>query len=419
MSLIATLSMAAFAASAYAVPGSFGAEKYPATVKGSLLKSTTVSWGSGTQYWSCTSSTASASLGSRSQTASVTPSYTNCSAQGTGLRPALYKMNGCSNDWTISAVTGSQSASGSEAASCAGGKQVEFVIYENQSNLEKGIPQCSYTLPNTPVSGGLTLSDSGSGSAQHVAVTRSLTYASTVTVGSKALCGASAGSALNLDLAGQMDLTASSSPGVPTGLAVSAGDLFAQGEASEVPEKQPRFNGSWAPTAEVALHSEGSQLHKFAIGSGIRNIECGSVSYVGAYLEAQKNSIYVGPNFGTCTSNGSNPTTVSACAGNQKVQLNNAGPAYTATLSQCETTITVYENQKQKEAGVPMCKYVLPAQGLGASVANVSNGVFGGVQLSWNASNVSYTTVIGSAGLCGKQSLSPMTYTGGASIYAN
>lgn len=422
MSLVVALSFAAFAASASALSGTYGAEAYPVTIGGSTTEATRVTYGAGVNWWSCASESIATSVASKGQTtASMTPTYTNCSLKGGGTQPAKINLNGCKYNWTISTAGLNQSASGVESASCEAGKQVEFVVYENQAALEKGTAMCAYKLPNTPVSGGLTFSDLGSGSTRHITAARSATYASTVTVGSKAVCGAGAGETLNLSFSGKTDLTGVVG-GAQKGIAISAGDLSVEGEASEIAENQPHFTGSW-PEGGSELHSESSQLHKFTVGGINRTIECGSVSYVGTKFgqKVYNKKLSIAPSFGACTSNGVVPATVVPCAPSyQELTLDNAGPPYVATLKTCPYTINVYENQKQLEADVPMCKYSLPAQSIaGFGVSNVSNGIFGGVNLTWSATKLSYSVLVGSKALCGNPESYSLSYSGGVTMYAN
>lgn len=202
---VAVLAMSAVVASAaHAATGKLTATEYPATLTGEQVGVNKFVIAAGVRTVTCKKATFHGTIKEAADPVTLTPTYSECHAAPNEI-PATVTMNGCDYSLKANTVT---STTGTLTADllCPAGKDVEIHLYENATKHKENSPLCQYTVKeqlNLPAG---EYHNEGSGSTEDVTATLKANPVTTVTKGSKILCGAAAGSEVAATLEGTATL---------------------------------------------------------------------------------------------------------------------------------------------------------------------------------------------------------------------
>jgi len=126
LSMVAVLAMSAFVASAaHAEAGEVTAGAYPATISGVQTNENVLS--NGVRSVTCATASLTGTLSAASSTVSITPSYSNCS--GNGSTTATVNTNGCSYLLHVTTQTSESTGTGTVDVVCPEGKRIQIDIW--------------------------------------------------------------------------------------------------------------------------------------------------------------------------------------------------------------------------------------------------------------------------------------------------
>lgn len=203
---LALLAVAGFGASvSQAAAASLNAASYPAALSGAQVGSTQWVYGGGVRTITCISASLTGTITGSADPVTLTPSFTSCHALPNTL-PVTVTMNGCDYSYTAN-TTGSTLTTD---LLCPSGHDVEFHLYENATKHAENVTLCAYTVKEQKALPAGTYDNRAGGT---VRLTVNASPITTVTKGSKILCGAAAGSTVAMTLAGVHDLTGKTEPG--------------------------------------------------------------------------------------------------------------------------------------------------------------------------------------------------------------
>lgn len=417
ISVMATLALGTALASAAQAKGIFGAEQYPASVKGTPTNELTFS--GGTRSGTCGGSFG-AVLTAASGALEVTPQYANCKTTS-GSWPVSVVPNGCTYSWSINTVSGGTEGTGTETIACPAGKELTISLYDGKSQQEEGIARCAWGIaPQGPLS-GIGYTNLGSGKTAHIeAATNIGGIKATVLKGTKTQCGADLGGTTSFNLSGKIDLVASNVGSEQVGLSFSAGGVYMNGEASADPAKQPRIESEWgAANVPVAGDQSAANPHQLKFG-GVRSVSCGGARLAG---ELPASKLLLSAEYTNCVSMpASLSTTIDMNSCDYRLNVLNVGPPYAGSMDvTClipgdGIEVSVLNESKTKVN----CLYKIgPQSGLTSiGLETVGSGIHRGVAMNLGLSGT-VTVLTGTKLLCGgAPGSSTFTYQGGTTLFA-
>lgn len=205
LATVAVLALSAMVASAaQAATASLNAASYPASLSGAQVGVNKFIIANGVRTVTCKTATFSGTISAAADPVTLTPAYSECHAAPNEL-PATVTMNGC--DYSLSANT--TGAALTADLVCPTGKDVEIHLYENATKHKEGSALCDYTVQaQTNLPAGTYSNGAGTVTANLKANPKT-----TVTKGSKILCGAAIGGTVSAILEGTVDLSGKTDQG--------------------------------------------------------------------------------------------------------------------------------------------------------------------------------------------------------------
>jgi hypothetical protein len=180
----------------------FQSESYPATLTSSAPNAHTLTFAPGVRSVSCGITQLNATLSASTTTLKGLPSFFNCVSNPGGV-PVTIEWNGC--DFTLHPTSQSGSTSQFDTTlDCPAGQRLRFRIFASAAKHVANETMCVYEIdPQGPIAGTSEADAEGAGKTRDLMLTLQLEeIATTITQGTKLLCGGTAGTTVGAKYAG-------------------------------------------------------------------------------------------------------------------------------------------------------------------------------------------------------------------------